>query len=85
VLKWVFERCEGTGRAVETPIGWMPAPDALDLPEGVTAADLRELLFVDREGWKREAASIHEHYGKFGDRLPAELWSQLEALEKRLR
>jgi len=84
VLKWVFERCEGTGRAVETEIGFMPTPDAIDCPEGVSGADLQELLSVDREGWKREAASIHEHYAKFGDRLPAELAVQLAALERRL-
>jgi phosphoenolpyruvate carboxykinase (GTP) len=31
VLKWVFERVAGTGKAVDTPIGRLPAPGALDL------------------------------------------------------
>ena len=31
VLKWIFERCEGTAKAVETPIGNLPAAGELDL------------------------------------------------------
>ena len=31
VLKWVVERLEGTAGAVETPIGHVPTPDALDV------------------------------------------------------
>ena len=30
MLKWVVERLEGTADAVETPIGYVPAPGALD-------------------------------------------------------
>ncbi len=85
VLKWVFERCEGTAGAVKTEIGYMPTPDAIEPPEGVSMDDLRSILSVDREGWRREAASIHEHYAKFGDRLPAELRQQLQDLEARLQ
>ncbi|MBN1496492.1 MAG: phosphoenolpyruvate carboxykinase (GTP), partial [Spirochaetes bacterium] len=86
VLKWVFERCDGEGGAVETPIGHMPTPDAIDLTglDGVSEADMKELLSVDREGWRREIDLIREHYAKFGSRLPAELVREMEALEKRL-
>jgi len=84
VLQWVFDQCEGTGKAQKTEIGWMPAVDAIDRPEGVSEADMREILSVDREGWKRELGLVREHYAKFGDRMPAELLAQLEALEKRL-
>ena len=47
VLKWIFERCDGTAEAVDTPIGKMPT-DGLDT-EGldVGAADIEELLRVD--------------------------------------
>ena len=58
VLKWVFERCDGSGKAVETPIGFMPAVDAIDPPAGVTAEDMKELLKVDVAGWKAELADI---------------------------
>ena len=58
VLKWIFERVEGNGKAVETPIGNLPTPDALDLSglDMSRADDLKTLLTVDTEGWKKEAA-----------------------------
>jgi phosphoenolpyruvate carboxykinase (GTP) len=85
VLKWVFERCDGKGKAVETPIGIMPTTDAIDLPAGFTAEDIKELLRVDTAGWKAELADIKsDHYPKFGARLPKELTEQLDALNKRL-
>lgn len=72
VLKWVFERCDGEGKAVETPIGYMPTVDAIDrtgIENEVTEADMKELLSFDREGWLKELEMIKEHYKKF-DRLP---------------
>jgi len=85
VLKWIFERCNGTADAVDTPLGKMPTTDGLDT-EGldVGAADIEELLRVDVEGWKSEIPSIKEHYQTFGDKLPAGLKEELVALEKRL-
>jgi phosphoenolpyruvate carboxykinase (GTP) len=88
VLKWVFEQCDGTGKAKETPLGYMPTSDAIDrsgLEDKVSDAAMEELLTVDREGWLREVEGIREHYAKFGDKLPAELNAELDALEKRLK
>jgi phosphoenolpyruvate carboxykinase (GTP) len=85
VLKWVFERCAGTGKANETPIGYMPTEDAIDTTGlNISAADMKELLNVNKEEWNEEVAGIREHYAKFGDRFPAELTKELAALEKRL-
>ena len=83
VLKWIFERCDGEGKADETPIGYVPALDAIDR-EGtnVTEDDMKQLLAIDKEGWKKELETISEHYAKF-DRLPAELEAQRKALEER--
>jgi len=85
VLKWVFERCSGTGKAVETAIGFMPTVDAIDRPEGVSSEDMAEMLSIDAAGWAKEIESIKEHYKRFGDRLPGELLDELSALESRLR
>lgn len=87
VLKWIFERTSGDGKAVKTPIGFMPTEDALDLTglSSVSEADMKELLKVDNEEWLNEVASIKEHYAKFGDKLPKELSAQLDALEARLK
>lgn len=86
VLKWIFERVSGEGEAVKTPIGYMPALNAIDRKGlKVSDADMAELLKVDREEWLKEVASIREYYTKFGDKLPQELRAELDALEARLR
>jgi phosphoenolpyruvate carboxykinase (GTP) len=85
VLKWIFERCDGNAEAIDTPIGKVPAEDALDTDGlDVGDADLKELLRVDTEGWKSEIPSIKEHYATFGDKLPKGLKDELADLEKRL-
>jgi len=86
VLKWIFERCEGTAKAVETPIGRLPAEGELDLSGmDVSREDLAELLHVDTAGWLGDAAEMREYLAQFGSRVPTELWAELEALENRLK
>jgi phosphoenolpyruvate carboxykinase (GTP) len=85
VLKWICERIEGTGKAVETPIGYVPAPGAIDTSGlSIPDADMAELLKVDTNDWLREVESIKKHYSQFGDRLPQGLKDELSALEQRL-
>ena len=86
VLKWIVERLEGRGSAVETPIGHVPTPDALDLTGlDLPAADLQAALRVDRAEWEAELPQITAWFEKFGDKLPAVLWSELDALRSRLQ
>lgn len=86
VLKWVFERTEGTGSAVETAIGYLPTVDAIDTTGlKVSKEDMEELLKVKNDEWLKEVESIKEHYTKFGERLPKELNEELSALEARLK
>ncbi|MFM2115602.1 MAG: GTP-dependent phosphoenolpyruvate carboxykinase [Actinomycetota bacterium] len=81
VLKWVFERVNGSADAVKTPIGLLPAPGSLDLKGlDVSADDLGELLKVDSEGWKSALPQIKDHYAQFGPKLPAKLNAQLDSL-----
>ena len=85
VLKWVHERVRGTGQAVDTAIGRLPAPGALDLSGlGVAEKDLAELLRVDVDGWKSELPLIRKHFDQFGSHLPQGLTEELGALEARL-
>ena len=85
VLKWVFERVHGSAEAVDTPIGRLPAPGALDLSGlHVSEAALEELLKVDVEGWTQELPLMKAHFDKFGSRLPQGLRDELGALEQRL-
>jgi phosphoenolpyruvate carboxykinase (GTP) len=86
VLKWIVERVTGTGQAVETPIGRLPAPGALDLSGmRVSEASIGELLRVDAEGWTAELPGIKKHFERFGSRLPQGLHDELGTLEKRLQ
>jgi phosphoenolpyruvate carboxykinase (GTP) len=86
VLAWIFARCEGTAKAVETPIGNLPAKDGIDTTGlDVDVDDMAELLRVDLEGWRAEARGIEEYYTRFGDRVPKTLRDELGALEQRLR
>jgi phosphoenolpyruvate carboxykinase (GTP) len=86
VLKWIFERCEGTAHAEDTPIGRLPRPADLDTAGlDIPDEDLRQLLDVDVEGWLAEIPLIREHFDKFGTHLPEGLNRELEDLDKRLR
>ena len=86
VLKWIFERCEGTAKSIETPIGNLPAENALDLSglDEMVRDDLNELLRVDVEGWLAELPLIAEYYARFGDHLPKELRDELSGMKDRL-
>ncbi len=86
VLKWVVERVSGEGEAVKTPIGYIPAAGAIDTTGlDVSEAEMAELLKVNNEEWLNEVESIKEHYAKYGEKMPKELYEQLDALEKRLK
>ncbi|GAA1879182.1 phosphoenolpyruvate carboxykinase (GTP) [Pseudonocardia ailaonensis] len=85
VLKWVIERIEGKAAAVETPIGYVPTPDQMDL-DGVEATpeDVAEALRVDVEEWKAEIPLIEEWFDKVGEKLPTSMRDELENLKQRL-
>lgn len=85
VLKWIVDRLDGKAEGVETPIGILPAPGALDT-EGLdlSSSDLDFLLTVDKEVWREEAALVPEHLNTFGDHTPKELWDEYRALVSRL-
>jgi phosphoenolpyruvate carboxykinase (GTP) len=85
VLEWVFRRCEGEAEAVETPVGLLPADGEINT-EGLDISDeaMRELLNVDLDLVKAQLPQVKAHLAEFGDRLPAEVSAQLEALEQRL-
>jgi len=85
VLKWICERVDGTAKALQTPIGNLPTPDALDLDGlSLSAENVSQLLSVDVTGWKKEADDIASYFAKFGDRLPDALTRQLDELRNRL-
>ena len=85
VLKWIVDRLEGAVGAEDTPIGRLPRAGDLDISGlTLTPQQLELLLTVDADIWREEASLIPPAYEKFGERLPAELWSQYQALIGRL-
>ncbi len=86
VLKWIFERVDGTAPAVDTPIGRLPVPSALDVSGlDIAPGALDKLLEVDVPGWLGEIPLIREWFGKFGTRLPDALAREVARLEERLQ
>src|SRR5699024_2123701 len=85
VIKWIVQRLEGEADAVETPIGYLPTSDGIDI-EGldISEEDMKYVLDVDRQVWKQEAALVPEFFTTFGDHLPSELWAEYHALVARL-
>src|SRR5690606_17555356 len=86
VIAWMLDRVDGQVPADETPLGLVPTEtginlDGLDIPE----ADWRELFEIDNEKWLAELDDAETFFARFGDRLPAEITAQLEAMRERLR
>ena len=87
VLEWILARCEDKVDAVETPIGYVPNAEDINIEglEDVTIDTIKELLNVDKAMWTEEAKGIEEFYAQFGDRLPKELADQLATLKANLK
>ena len=86
VLDWVIRRCHGEADAIQTPIGYSPKPEDINIQglSDVTLDTMKELLKVDGYAWREEAKGIGEYYTQFGDKLPKELKDELAKLEKKL-
>ncbi len=87
VVKWIVERLDGTAQAADTPLGLLPEPDSLDLsgidPE--LCDQIRtELLSINRDSWMEEIPRLREHLKSLGDRVPRQLFDQLDDLKRRL-
>ena len=85
VLLWILDRCEGKADAVETPIGYVPNAEDINI-EGldISRDTIRDLLTVDKEAWLADVENIKEFYKLVGDHVPAEMYDELAALEARL-
>ncbi|PWM46151.1 MAG: phosphoenolpyruvate carboxykinase (GTP) [Clostridiales bacterium] len=88
VVLWALDRCDGKVDAEKTAIGYMPKAEDIDIEgleeDGITLDVMKDLLNVDNKLWKEDAEGVREFYNKIGDRMPKELYEQLDALEKRL-
>jgi phosphoenolpyruvate carboxykinase (GTP) len=85
VLEWIIGRIEGTADAAETPIGLVPTAEALDTNGlDITPEALAEVLTVSQDEWAAEVPLIQEWFDKIGDKVPAQLLTELDGLKARL-
>jgi phosphoenolpyruvate carboxykinase (GTP) len=85
VLEWIIARCNNQIDAVETPIGYVPKPEDIDMTGlDLPAENMRKLLEINREDWKAELQDHWEFFQTFGKKLPKEILEEYEALKKRI-
>lgn len=85
VIEWMLKRCENLVDAEESPIGYMPRPEDINL-EGlnISTDTLKSLLTIDKEAWLEDVKGIEEFYKKIGDTVPQELNDELKTLADNL-
>ena len=86
VLAWIVERCQGSARGQETPLGMMPRFEDLSWSglDNMSAARFAELTRVDAAAWKEELRSHDELFAKLGARLPAALETRRGRMHEKL-
>jgi phosphoenolpyruvate carboxykinase (GTP) len=84
VLKWIIDRCERTGGALKSPIGWLPSPHDLDLAElDIDHKCVAEILGIDHEEWQKELLETEKFFDSLGVVVPEELLEQRKQLAVR--
>ncbi|MCU1634806.1 MAG: phosphoenolpyruvate carboxykinase, partial [Cryobacterium sp.] len=70
VIEWIIRRLERSAEAVTSPIGLLPAPDALNLTGLDITADAAEKLFaIDPSSWLAECDLTEEFFNRFGSKV----------------
>jgi phosphoenolpyruvate carboxykinase (GTP) len=86
ILKWMVERIHGRGKAVETPLGFIPTADALDLTGlDIDRRRVERALAWDRDEWLDALADLNVFFESFGRRLPGQIRQELELMVHRLK
>ena len=85
VVMWILDRCAGKAEAVETPIGYVPKAEDINI-EGleINEKSIEDLLSIDRSAWLDDCDHIEDFYRQIGDRVPEELWRELRVLRENL-
>jgi phosphoenolpyruvate carboxykinase (GTP) len=85
VLKWIAARCDGKAEAVETPIGFVPRKQDLDINGlDMDTSTIETLLSIDPAAWRQEVDAIGKYLDEYGSRVPSALREELKSVAKRL-
>ena len=83
VLDWILRRIDGEDVALESPIGYLPKPEALNLDGMAEKVDLNELFSLPKEFWQKEVQELKEYLdNQVGEDLPKPIVEELQTLEK---
>jgi phosphoenolpyruvate carboxykinase (GTP) len=86
ILEWIVDRCDNEVDAENTPIGYIPRPDDIDLTGlSLPAQTLEKLFHIDKKSWSEELEGINRFFKQFKKDLPQELWQEYESLKERIR
>ncbi|MBK8983407.1 MAG: phosphoenolpyruvate carboxykinase (GTP) [Ignavibacteria bacterium] len=84
VLKWVFERLDGSDKFEDRPYGRIPSKGALEINGlNISENEMDKLFAISKEEGLDEVKELREYFKIFGDKLPAELSDELNKLEER--
>jgi len=85
ILKWVVDRCNHCGAAIESPLGWVPGYDAICW-SGIdySRADFAAITNITIETARQETNDQEELFTRFGDHLPREMEIERELQLARL-
>jgi len=86
VLEWIVKRCEGTGHATESGIGWIPEFKDINTKdlENFSEKDFKKCMAINSEEWKNELVSQSELFLSLHNSMPKELVYQRELLASRM-
>jgi len=86
ILKWMVDRIHGRGQAVETPLGFIPTPESLDLSGlEIDRRRVERALAWDRDEWLDALADVGPFFNSFGRRLPGQIRQELDLTIHRLK
>ncbi len=87
VLDWVLRRCNGEESAVETPLGYIPKADALNM-EGLDESKVnKELLFkLNKDELLRDLEETENYFSEqFPSQLPSAVTEEVQAMRERIK
>jgi phosphoenolpyruvate carboxykinase (GTP) len=85
VLEWIARRVDDEAHVVRGAVGLVPSQGSLNVDGLDLSKDVMDKLFdVDEKLWLDECDLTEEFFDQFGDRLPAELTTELADLRGRL-
>jgi phosphoenolpyruvate carboxykinase (GTP) len=85
VLEWILDRCNNRVAAVQTPIGFVPRAQDIDLTGiNLSIQTLEKLLTINKEEWSEELKDVNKFFKQFKKDLPLELWQEYKDLQQRL-